>query len=363
MMEEGGLGEIMKKLFTALVAVVGIGFLLFYGFKLFNGTDYQEEDGTNTNAASKEQDEFFVELEEYYPDLFQVIAKDHETYVVPGLVQKESVQAKGEDKGVADQTEDMTPQGLSFAENFVIISAYSASYSHNSVLWFLDRESGDYLKTIVLPTTSHVGGIAYDTQHERLWITTTDKDSSSQISALDLETLNREDFSKSQKEVTFDQQYDLDNIEKSSYMSYYDNHLLVGYFDKDEKGHLGIFDLDNQGLLFRKKGGNDGYQPKRVIDTLKKIQGVAVGDKEIIFSQSYGKDDSKLLFFAFDNLDNLGHLDQEKDIEKDLAAPPYMQQIVAEEDGIYLLFESSAFKYRLNPTVTSVDRVLKITVD
>lgn len=353
----------MKKLFTALVAVLGIGFLLFYGFKLFNGTDYQEEGGTNTNAASKEQDEFFDELKEYYPDLFQVIAKNHETYVVPGLVQTESVQAKGEDKGDADQTEDMTPQGLSFAENFVIISAYSASHSHNSVLWVLNRETGEYLKTIVLPTTSHVGGIAYDTEHERLWITTTDKDSSSQISALEWETLKNEDFSQSQKAVEFDEQYDLGAIEKSSYMSYYDNHLLVGYFDKDEKGHLGIFDLDQQGLIAQEKEDGDTFEPKQVVDTLQKIQGVAIRDKEIIFSQSYGKDDSKLLFFAFDSLENLKDLDQDKDVKKEITAPPFMQQIVAEDDGVYLLFESSAFKYRLNPTVQSVDRVLKITVD
>ena len=42
--------------------VLALGLLAFYGWKLYNGTHYQEEDGTNTNAASKSLDEFFEEI-------------------------------------------------------------------------------------------------------------------------------------------------------------------------------------------------------------------------------------------------------------------------------------------------------------
>lgn len=354
------IGMEMKKKWIYGVVLVGIALLSFYGWKLFNGTSYKEEAGTNTNAASKKMDEFFSELEEYYPKLYQKIPANKETFTIPGLVQTSSIKAEGKDEGEADQTEDMTPQGLSFVEDYVVISAYSMSYSHNSVLWVLDRQTGDYVKTIVLPTTSHVGGLAYDNQQKRLWVTTTDDKSASQISSLSLDTLQKEDFSKSEKEVTFEHQYNLAQIEKSSYMAYHDGRLLVGYFDKDEQGHLGIFELDADGLPVRQDNEKDTYQPQQVVDTPEQVQGVAIAGNQIVFSQSYGNKDSKLLFFENPGLEKLPDFEEKDNLQAELIAPPYMQQIVVDGQSIYLLFESSSFKYRINPTVTSIDRIIKI---
>jgi hypothetical protein len=353
----------MKKILLYGAGVLALGLLAFYGWKLYNGTHYQEEDGTNTNAASKSLDEFFEEIEEYYPELYEKLSDGKETFTIPGLVQTKTIIAEGKEEGTSDQTEDMTPQGLALVENYLIISAYSKSQSHHSVLWFVDRHSGDYLKTIVLPTISHVGGIAYDNKEKRLWITTTDENSASQISALDLDTLKQEDFGQSDQEVAFDHQYYLAEIEKSSYMTYADGHLLVGYFDKEEQGHLGIFTLDEYGFPIQKSDAEDSYLPQQVVDTPEQVQGVAITDQQVIFSQSYGNKDSKVLYFENPGLDQLPHFEEDQQVQQELVVPPYLQQIVAEDQSLYLLFESSAFKYRLNPTVTSIDRVIKIQLE
>lgn len=354
----------MKKFVVMVSLLLGVGLLGFYGLELFNGTSYKEENGTNTNAASNQLDEFYQELKEYYPDLYEKVpSEESQTYIVPGLVQTNTIQAKGEDKGTVDQAEDMTPQGLSFVEDYVLISAYSNSYSHDSVLWILDRETGDYIKTIVLPTTSHVGGLAYDSQHKRLWITTTDEDKNSQISSLELSTIKKEDFSQSKKAVSFSQQYKLAKIEKASFMTYLDGHLFIGYFDKNDKGYMTLFSLDENGLLYQKSPNSDSYSPMKVIEIPQQIQGVAIVGKEIILSQSYGDKDSKLLFFAFPGIEKLEDLDQSTNLLKEVTAPPYMQQLISENHYLYLLFESSSIKYRLNPTVTSMDRVIKIKLD
>ena len=350
----------MKKILLYGAGVLALGLLAFYGLKLYNGTNYQEEDGTNTNAASKSLDEFFAEIEEYYPDLYEKISDDKETFTIPGLVQTKTIIAEGEEEGESEQTEDMTPQGLALVENYLIISAYSKSQAHHSVLWIVDRQNGDYLKTIVLPTTSHVGGIAYDDNEQRLWMTTTDENSASQISALDLDTLKQEDFSHPNQEVAFDHQYYLAEIEKSSYMTYADGHLLVGYFDKEEQGHMGIFALDENGFPIQKSDSQDSYLPQQVVDTPEQVQGVGITDRQVIFSQSYGNKDSKVLYFENPGLDQLPHFEEDQQVQQELVVPPYLQQIVAEDQSLYLLFESSAFKYRLNPTVTSIDRVIKI---
>lgn len=88
-------------------------------------------------------------------------------------------------------------------------------------------------------------------------------------------------------------------------------------------------------------------------------QGLAFVDDQVILSQSYGNKDSKLLYFDLGDQEKLSQLTVDQAVAE-LATPAYMQQILAEGDFIYLLFESSATQYRLDPTVTSIDRVIKI---
>lgn len=115
----------MKKILLYGAGVLALGLLAFYGWKLYNGTHYQEEDGTNTNAASQSLDEFFEEIEEYYPELYERLSDGKETFTIPGLVQTEDHHCRRKRRGTSDQTEDMTPQGLALVENYLIISAYS----------------------------------------------------------------------------------------------------------------------------------------------------------------------------------------------------------------------------------------------
>ncbi|MBP8704041.1 MAG: hypothetical protein KBH46_04685, partial [Streptococcus sp.] len=135
---------------------------------------------------------------------------------------------------------------------------------------------------------------------------------------------------------------------------------LVGYFDKDDHGHLGIFQLDSEGYPTGKNLDSEAYQPTTIIDTPDQIQGIAVHGHQILLSQSYGNEDSKILWFDFSGYNALTNLLEPK---KELVAPPYMQQIQVEGDLLYLLFESSAFKYRINPTVTSMDRVVALSLE
>ncbi|BCP59702.1 hypothetical protein [Streptococcus parasuis] len=351
----------MKKYFFILLACIGVCGLMLYGYSLYNGTKYEEENGTNINSASKDLEDFYAELEAYYPDFYKKIPRESQsTFVIPGLVQSESIQAKGEDRGDTEQTEDMTPQGLSFLEKYVLISAYSKGGEVNSVIWVLDKESGDYIKTIVLPSTSHVGGMAYDSKNERLWVTTTDEESSAQVSALDLQTIEEDDFVSTNDPVTFDYQFNLDQVERSSYMAYDQEKLLVGYFDKDEHGHLGIYQLDPAGFPADKDEETELYQPLTVVKTPDQVQGIVVYEDQILFSQSYGNKDSKILWFDFTGYDTLTDMSIPK---KELVAPPYLQQILVEDQFLYLLFESSSLKYRINPTVTSMDRVVALSLE
>lgn len=341
----------------------GVGVLLLVGvltWWVLPGIPHRSQSGTNTNAADKDLKSFYQVLEADYPKVYERLADEGKTtYTIPGLTQTPSLLAEGEMEGEEEEAGDMTPQGMSFVGDYLAISAYSKSYRYHSVLWLLDRKTGEFVKTIVLPTTSHVGGLAYDPDHERLWVTTTDQKSASKISALNLKDLEADDFTKTGKPIAFSHDIDLALVEKSSYMAYHDQALFVDYFDKDDLGHVGYFALDDHGFPVHEGDEKALYEPNDVYDTPEKIQGLAFMEDQLILSQSYGNKDSKLLYFDLEDKDKLDHLRGDQAVAE-LVTPAYMQQILAEGDFLYLLFESSATQYRLNPTVTSIDRVIKI---
>ena len=87
-----GMGYNMKKIIWWIIALLCTGSLLYYGYSLYTGTKFKEENGTNTNPASKDLEEFYNELEEYYPEFYKNIATSiRATYVIPGLVQAETI--------------------------------------------------------------------------------------------------------------------------------------------------------------------------------------------------------------------------------------------------------------------------------
>ena len=66
----------MKKIIWWIIGLLCTGSLLYYGYSLYNGTKFKEENGTNTNSASKDLEEFYNELEEYYPEFYKGTSKN-----------------------------------------------------------------------------------------------------------------------------------------------------------------------------------------------------------------------------------------------------------------------------------------------
>ena len=153
-----------------------VSLLLWLSF--FRGPQTVLQDGTNTNAISYTDKQFFFALKERYPEIYQNIEleNDQAYYVIPGLKQSSLIHHSGNQKGKVGIATDMTPQGLVVVENkYLIISAYSKSKAYNSVLWLLNLKNGQFIKTIALDDIDHVGAITFDDEHDRLWIATINK--------------------------------------------------------------------------------------------------------------------------------------------------------------------------------------------
>ena len=61
------------------------------------------------------------------------------------------------------------PAGLAVTDEYVLISAYCHTAKHNSVIYVINKETHRFIKEVVLPGLPHVGGLAYDPDHDMLW--------------------------------------------------------------------------------------------------------------------------------------------------------------------------------------------------
>jgi len=166
------------------------------------------------------------------------------------------------------------------------------------------------------------------------------------------------------RNISFDQSIDLGNITQSSFLTYYDGSLFIGFFEKTGDGVLTRYDINSDGTMdvdyssqLTLADGESLAKPENIYPIDNKIQGMTIYDNVIIISKSYGSANSELQLFKFTDLSNI-NLDRKADAT--IAAPPYMEQISTYNDSAYLVFESGAPHYRTNSGIVKVDRVLEL---
>lgn len=75
------------------------------------------------------------------------------------------------------QCNNLCPQGICVAGDYILTSAYCLDGLHDSCIVIYNLKTGAYLNTLVLKDKkSHVGGITYDTKNKILWICHSKKD-------------------------------------------------------------------------------------------------------------------------------------------------------------------------------------------
>lgn len=310
--------------------------------------------GTNINEIYSEE-ELLSQLREQYPKLYNALDMDGSpVYIVPGMITTATIETSTGRPGISRH---MTPQGIALTDDYLIISAYSYDNAYYSVLYVMDRESGDYVKTIVLPGTPHAGGLAYDECFGRLWIAETTDGKRGMLAAIDDKTLRQEDFSRSAAPVTYDYLVRVDSLENISFLTWHGGSLYMGSFSRNGAGKLEAYDLDDRGLP---ESGDAFTGARGAVAVINKIQGVACTEDSMFFSKSWGPSDSTLLMHRLDDGDIFD--DFKSAAFRKLHFPPYMEQIVASGDDLYVLFESEAAGYRGRENILHVDRVFRFRI-
>lgn len=289
--------------------------------------------------------------------------RDYGTYIVPGLLATET-QIHGQ-KFTSDICTSMTPQGLTVTEDYLLVSAYCQTGTHNSVIYVIDKQTHKFIKEIVLRNKSHVGGLAYDSLHQNIWICGM-SNGLPQVNAITMDQLKNYCFQEDYAPVKFSQTYELYAIARTSFITYYNNCLYVGYFTSNHSSVLEEYQILDDGTLDT-QASEDTLESTdtpplampsdtRVIE--EQAQGLTFYKGQLLFSHSYGMKSSYLQVFSNSHRKLL---ESSNAIEK-IRFPSRMEQICVDGDDLYVLFESAAYAYKASSLV-QLDRILKLDLN
>lgn len=370
-------GKRTLRFFLVLLLLAGVGTGGYFGYQWWQKQEMIRQrpkeklakDGTNTSPAWHNFSNYQKALREKYSFINKVSnyvpprTWDGKDFVLPGLLATKSYDFKTKKVNTATA---MTPQGITIAGKYILLTAYDGEHEHASVVYVLDKKTGKYLKTIQVAGRPHLGGIAYDPVAKNIWVTGSQDDSSALMS-FSLKKLEKYSYNKKKQPIEYDNVISLPTIERASCVTYYDNQLFVGFFNTDGQGQIASYPIARSGDF---KGTITSDQIKAVTGQVswalgsgsasmdRQIQGIAFYQNWIILSQSYGSKDSKLYFFPISALNNL----DEGNAEKVVIMPPYLEQIYVQNGQLLMLFESGSKAYARDQ-IMIVDRILSANIN
>lgn len=229
----------------------------------------------------------------------------------------------------------MVPQSITFAGNYLLISAYDYAKKQESVIYIMDKSTRKYLTTLVLPHTGHVGGMTYDGTN--IWITYG-------------KNLQSFKFSQIQAAVnsgkTYYELYKIDSTcpmpETVSYVTYYKNKIWAGAYSETSKKYMYGYTINNKSGAPTLTATNRMQMPNRT-------QGVAfTSSGKMIISRSCQTKKgrrgfmSKLVTYK-PTWDLTKYSVKKNSVKKTVKMPPMNEGIAISGSYTYVVYESPAF--------------------
>ncbi|TLQ03848.1 hypothetical protein FEZ51_07495 [Pediococcus stilesii] len=309
------------------------------------------------------------------------------TTVIPGLRGAWSINFKT--KKAAFGT-DWVPQGITQSDQSYFVSVYDGEKKLNSLIFQIDKSSRKYIKTLILPTKAHLGGITYDQDHQQL-IYSDDTHGNAGFGYLSQKQIDSYTASEAKAPIAA-KHIDWSLGVRTSAITVYNHQMVVAKYGRNANERSIItLPLNKKGLpdpisrkesaeIFKKTSENDfkglvQYLIKHhIINSYDKgrnrLQGVSVSDSEMAaFSQSNGDSPSKIWFQVGENSgwSNLKFAATEGD---SIITVPHSAEGVSlspDDKSLSIIFESGAKKYREGGSFTKrptfMDRIVDIPIN
>lgn len=349
----------MKKKYRLILAV-GVILLLLMAFCAYfyflgdTSTGYRFGYKLGTVLEKYEEFSNVLDLEESFP--IPGLRRTNVTEMVKVSLEGE---IQYETNGKQVDSYHMIPQGLCFAGDYIIISAYDGKARYHSVLYVLDLETRQYLTTIVLEDKNHVGGITFD--GENVWIAKSGDNALSRISYVRVDKA----VSAGQDSIAVSYDETCSISCRASFVTYYDKVLWVGVF---EMGSDNVSVL--RGFSYEKMDGVTGLFQKHELFLPELSNGAAIqkinGRLCLIVDASHGRRNSSGIFVYELHMEEDNFENAVCELKSKYIFPPMVEEVEFYGDYIYFIFESAATKYsmnRVNRCKYPVDRVCAVRQD
>ncbi len=229
----------------------------------------------------------------------------------------------------------MVPQSITFAGNYLLMSAYDYTKAQESVIYILNKNTRKYITTLVLPHTGHVGGITFDGTN--IWITYGKKVQSFRYSLITSAAVSGKPYVE-----TFSLLNTCQLSDTVSYLAYYKGKLWAGAYNEKLKKYMYGYTILNKTGVPTLKMTNRMLMPNRT-------QGVAFtsGGKMLVSRSCQTKKGRSGFLSCLDTYKptwNLGKKSIKKNKrKKSVPLPPMNEGIAISGSYTYLIYESPAF--------------------
>lgn len=242
------------------------------------------------------------------------------------------------------------PQGLCITEEYIFISMYSGIRSDLGKVKVFDKNSGEYLLSLGMDKKSHLGGITYDGTY--IWVCNSSKMSLERLSYALIKQMIREHKGKMIDVRNIVDVYGVKNI--PSCVTYYDGYLLVATHSIFTNALMMQYKFDQI--------DNKLYMQEAFL-VPPKTQGITFNNNgEVYVSTSYGRMNSSYIK-KYNSIYSMTN--NTKNYVEKIKLPPCSEEIVFENNKLYVLFESAGKKYLegtdgKGKSITPIDKILVI---
>lgn len=290
------------------------------------------------------------------------------TYTVPGLKSLKTLDTASSDLNTSKVIESkfMTPQGVTVTPEYVITSAYDHQQRGASVLTISNRQTGAFVKTVVLQGRPHVGGVAYDPVNQLIWICGK-TDGKASIIAVSIKDIKKYKLNTQKSAIRYTYVTGLTSVARASTIAYHDGELWIGFFNAIGNSTVQRFKVKD--VIDKKIKQRQDYMTSGPFDnlvgggknqtTIGKIQGISFYKNYVYLSQSYGPEDSHIYVY---DLNGKQTLFTKQDAKAVITMPSHLEQITIDQNRMYTIFESSARAYAKHEQ-TRIGRVVSFNVD
>lgn len=243
------------------------------------------------------------------------------SHAMPGLYEQ----------NLPEQCKDMIWQGFTKTTSNLIASAYSSTGETNGVFYVMDLK-GNLQQVVDAGYSAHMGGIAYDANHEILWSTGQD----GMVYALPVTAILDGSYT-GERLVEFDANlYNANGGHVASFLAVDGTSLYVGSYCNGSTGLLNRYDI------------TDPNNPQLVSQVMipDRIQGMTIrtlanGSRELLMTQGYEMYDGRLLRFDYSD-EGTEYLTPKQSYH----LPEGAEQILWTSQGLYMQFDSATLSYR-----------------